>query len=921
MSVSITLHDERIRVLTPYNPIFVERFKGIPEFRYEHQAKAWTWPATKESLLAVCDVTGTLPWMLDADLQAVVREEGFEPPVALPIGDQAMMAAQMHDYRTKPFEHQVNNLARMIQHDRWLIADEMGCIHPHVVLKCEETKKSRTVEDWHKSGDVPALPAYNASGEIVSQKPSRLFVKKIDEYVRLEFSDGRQTVVGTDHAFLIERDGTTCLELAKNLLATDKIASLRISSPESTDGTCRSSKKSTTKSKPIGLDSSSAMDRCSIKGMISNSSLILLKKTRTICGNSSMILSSQDRLADEKGGFRHGEFTFSGTNSEMHLPASAWTQEERNIGFFHPFKTISSDIFGVVFSTQTEASTKAQAAKNCTVQYSALRYAMPLKFLLKSSPKRFGPMGFPIATCSEVMKHGRYPSAADERLSLSPTGFIKTPSGSLCGKLPYSERHGSIGSGLEKSDHIIPASCRNLSFLPISKIERLPEGPIFDLTMDGLGNYFDSQGINHQNTGKSHAICNRLVSGANGVHVLILCPKSVTSGWMEQLERHASCDATIIQGNAKQRQEAMTRGYSIRIANYELLLHSDFSQIDWDMIVLDEVHRVKNFTAKTSKLVRALTAKARCVYGLSGTPAPNGLEDWFGVLAAIDPNLIPTKTKTAFEARYCLKREIQPGLWKVAGYKNVAELHGFIASITSRVTKAECLDLPAKVYSTRTAELQGEQARIYRELKKTAIARIGEAKDAGTLTIRNVITEGLRLLQVCGGFCATDDGPVMELADNCKLSMMSDVLNELGDKQAVIWCAFKAEVELLSRWLAIEYNCEVSVLTGENSQKERDESIEKFKDGTNRFFVGTAAAGGTGINGLQVADTVVYYSRNYTLTEYLQSQDRLHRIGQKGSVHVIKLIVPNTVDAVIDAVLDRKADMQEMMLQSPGEMF
>lgn len=549
MSVSITLHDERIRVLTPYNPIFVERFKGIPKFRYEPLTKAWTWPATKESLLAICDVTGTLPWMLDADLQAVVREEGFKPPEALPIGEAAMLAAQMHEYRTKPFEHQVRGLARLLQHDRWLIADEMGC-------------------------------------------------------------------------------------------------------------------------------------------------------------------------------------------------------------------------------------------------------------------------------------------------------------------------------------------------------------------------------------GKSHIICNRISVMGGFDSVLVLCPKSVTSGWVDQLKIHSNVDSLIVQGDSSRRKNLIEKPKGpIRIANYELLLHSDFSAIEWDAIILDEVHRVKNFTAKTSKLVRALTAKARCVYGLSGTPAPNGLEDWFGVLSAIDPTLIPTKTKTAFEARYCLKREIQPGLWKVAGYKNVAELHGFIGSITSRVTKAECLDLPAKVYSTRTAELQGDQARIYRELKKSAIARIGEAKDAGTLTIRNVITEGLRLLQVCGGFCATDEGPVMELTDNCKLSILHDVLAELGDKQAVIWCAFKAEVELLSRWLAIEYNCEVSVLTGENSQKERDESIEKFRGGTNRFFVGTAAAGGTGINGLQVADTVIYYSRNYTLTEYLQSQDRLHRIGQKGSVHVIKLIVPNTVDAVIDAVLDRKADMQEMMLKSPGEMF
>ena len=122
----------------------------------------------------------------------------------------------------------------------------------------------------------------------------------------------------------------------------------------------------------------------------------------------------------------------------------------------------------------------------------------------------------------------------------------------------------------------------------------------------------------------------------------------------------------IVQGNAKQRDEIIKIRDGIRIANYELLLHSDFSVIDWDIVVIDEAHRAKSFTAQTSKKVRQLTAKARYVWGLSGTPAPNGLCDWHGVLSAVSPGLLPVKTKTAFEARYCVKREIQPNVWKVA---------------------------------------------------------------------------------------------------------------------------------------------------------------------------------------------------------------------------------------------------------------
>ncbi len=426
-------------------------------------------------------------------------------------------------------------------------------------------------------------------------------------------------------------------------------------------------------------------------------------------------------------------------------------------------------------------------------------------------------------------------------------------------------------------------------------------------------------------TGKSKPIADRLAKherdhGMEYPNVLILCPKSVVSGWVEQLMQHGSLFAEIIQGNAKNRLESLNTPRGIKIANYELLLHSDLTVIHWDVVILDELHRVKNFTAQTSKVVRKLTSQARYVWGLSGTPAPNGMEDWFGVLSAVDPNLLPVKTKTAFEARYCVKREIQPGVWKVAGYKNVQELHGFIQSITSRVTKAEVLDLPPKTYTARRVTLDGEQARVYKELKKSAVATLKTLKASGELSIRNVLTEGLRLLQVVGGHLNADDGAIIEFDHKAKLSALAEVLDELGDKQAVIWCCFVPEVHMLRKWLE-EKGYTVATLTGELSVTERTGNLEAFKARERQLFVGTAAAGGTGINQLIGADTCIYYSRNFSLTEYLQSQDRCHRIGTVSPVTIIKLIASGTIDDKIDQALDQKKDMLESMLHRPEDYF
>ncbi len=448
-----------------------------------------------------------------------------------------------------------------------------------------------------------------------------------------------------------------------------------------------------------------------------------------------------------------------------------------------------------------------------------------------------------------------------------------------------------------------------------------------------------------QGTGKSHTIANRIMRFARPRYpetagpVLILCPKSVMQGWHEQMEKHGDTGC-LVYGDlgARKLGHMIDSHYTGNlVVNYEALLHADFTKIPWECVVLDEIHRVKNFTAKTARIARKLTARAKYVYGLSGTPAPNGLEDWFGVLSAIDPDLLPVSTKTAFEARYCVKEALPNGIRKVVGYRNVEELHAYIASVTSRVTKAEALDLPEKVYTERRVRLEGEQARVYRELKKDAVARLKDSRvftaqgnwvrkeEPGptcdtTLTVNNVLTESLRLLQVVGGFVPDDEGRMHELPDKAKLSALADVLDECGDKQVVVWCCFREEANFLLRWLHENYGPSV-VLTGETHGTDRPAVIEAFRSGMVRYFVATAATGGTGINGLEVADTEVYYSRDWNLATYLQSVDRLHRIGQQRSVSVIRLVAEGTVDTKVHDALERKASLQEMMLKDPEELF
>ncbi len=450
----------------------------------------------------------------------------------------------------------------------------------------------------------------------------------------------------------------------------------------------------------------------------------------------------------------------------------------------------------------------------------------------------------------------------------------------------------------------------------------------FEHQIDGLARLLTEDrwlDASDMGVGKSLIIANRLKYMRPGEQCLIVCPKSVIYGWQEQLRDHADLGCIVVDGDRGKRAKLIAKDTpAIKITNYESLIYTpEISLKTWDYLVGDEIHRAKSFAVITSKTFRRLSEKARYVYTLSGTPAPNGLEDFHGVLAATKPTLLPVQTKTAFEARYCVKSSLSGDgrpPFKITGYRNVQELHHYIASITSRVTKAEALDLPPKTFSSRVVTLEGEQARVYRELKKDAVARLLTMKQEGTISLRNVLVESLRLLQIVGGFCPDDSGHVHEFDKKAKLSALADVLDEAGDKQVVVWCAFRDEVFFLLKWLANNYGPTTSLIGGMGIE-DRFENIQSFREGTSRYFVGTAAAGGTGINGLAVASDCVYYSRNFSFGDYSQSQDRCHRIGTKNAVSIIKLVAANTIDLRVDESLDRKGDMLNAMLTNPEEML
>jgi len=188
-------------------------------------------------------------------------------------------------------------------------------------------------------------------------------------------------------------------------------------------------------------------------------------------------------------------------------------------------------------------------------------------------------------------------------------------------------------------------------------------------------------------------------------------------------------------------------------------------------------------------------------------------------------------------------------------------------------------------------------------MKKFALTQLDNGELA---TTASVLTQIMRLQQICCGFIKPDDSEIQPLKSK-RLEELLEVTEELQGK-AIIWASYTYDLQQIASALRHRFGPDsVATYYGETPQDDRQQIVEKFQDEKSelRFFVGQPRTGGYGIT-LTAANTVIYYSNSYDLEVRLQSEDRAHRIGQNKSVTYIDLVSPKTIDEkILNALKDK----------------
>jgi SNF2 family DNA or RNA helicase len=347
--------------------------------------------------------------------------------------------------------------------------------------------------------------------------------------------------------------------------------------------------------------------------------------------------------------------------------------------------------------------------------------------------------------------------------------------------------------------------------------------------------------------------------------------------------------------------------------------------LDWspEFLIADEVHLAKSYNAVRAKNLASIADKARYKFLLTGTPLSNSPLEIFMPYRILDGGATFGKNYFTFRNTWFVDENAS---WShvekhfpkyVLNPRLEAEFTRLLYSKADRVTKEECLDLPPLVKTIREVELSDEQRKAYNELKKDFIAFITqEHKEPRAVVAQLAVTKALRLQQIVCGSVKADDGSEVIFDNIPRIKELESLLEEITpDAKVIVWSRFKADYKAIAK-VCEKLKLKVCFITGEQTEKEKQESVDAFqKDPEYKVLVANQRSGGAGLT-LTAASYMIYYSKDFSLTNDTQSESRNHRNGSQihKAITRIDLIATDTIDELINEALQTKSDIAHRIL-------
>ncbi|WP_405196278.1 SNF2-related protein [Streptomyces anulatus] len=394
--------------------------------------------------------------------------------------------------------------------------------------------------------------------------------------------------------------------------------------------------------------------------------------------------------------------------------------------------------------------------------------------------------------------------------------------------------------------------------------------------------------------------------------ILVICPASLVTTWCREAARFAP-DLPVHAYHGPERTLETVTDTTVVVTTYGLLRrdHARLAERTWGLIVADEAQHAKNHNTGAARHLRTLPSVTRLA--LTGTPVENNLSELWALLDWVNPSLFG-RLKT-FRARWATAAEKNPD------GPEAAELARIIAPFLLRRLKTDpgiAPELPAKIDRPRYLRLTTEQAALYEAVVRETLHQI---QNATGITRNGLVLQLLTALKKITNHPAhylRESPPrAAEASDFTARSSKTAALVELLEnirppgEAALIFTSFVALGHMLNAHLDHLGHNPV-FLHGATPLHDRQRMVDDFQAGRHPVMILSLKAAGTGLT-LTRAAHVVHFDRSFNAAVEDQATDRAHRIGQRQTVTVHRLITEETVEDRIDELLRHKRALQSAL--------
>lgn len=443
---------------------------------------------------------------------------------------------------------------------------------------------------------------------------------------------------------------------------------------------------------------------------------------------------------------------------------------------------------------------------------------------------------------------------------------------------------------------------------------------------------------------------------------LVVCPNTLKKNWEREFKMWwPEVKTQVIKGTAAKRKKQFAEEADVYILNWESLRsHSrlapfgsvaltrcvecgghdekistnrcevhkgELNHIDFKAVIADEIHRSKEPKSKQTRALWAATGDADIRFALTGTPIANDVVDLWSILHWLSPEDWPTKTK--WIDRYIDTMMNAFGGMMVIGVKPHMqdEFYKTVNPFMRRMLKKTVLPwLPEVMNERRDVEMPVKQKKAYDQMRDHMIS---ELEDGEILTAPSILTQTLRLLQFASSYAEikineTTGEPKVVLSDpSCKVdALMNDIKSgDFGNDSVAVCAVSRQLIEILSAAMT-KAGISHGLITGAQNEDERQWAIEDFQSEKIKWILFTAQAGGVGVT-LTAARRLIMLQRPWSLVDYKQALDRVHRIGSEihDSIIITDYVTEGTIEERVIEVLDAKADNFEEVVRDKDKLL